>query len=99
MNWIGSGENEDETKINLPEGRGFQKKEEARKKMVYVQWKEKRGRNWSEPFWRKAKSVSEARKFERQWNQFDNPLDKIKLLKTRKKLPKGLKRDKYGTYQ
>ena len=66
--------------------------------MNYAKWTEKRGTKWSKPFWRKTTTIKTAKQKERAWNQFDNPYDKIKLLKVEKKLPKGLKKDKYGTY-
>jgi len=55
--------------------------------MIYAQWKEKRGKRWSRPYWRKAKSAKTAKEFEREWNKFDNPYDKLKLIKVSSVLP------------
>lgn len=67
--------------------------------MAYAQWKEKRGKSWSKPYWKRTKDYKTASKTESSWNRFDNPYDKLKLVKVRGKLPKGVKKNKYGTYR
>ena len=66
---------------------------------VWVKFRQKRGKNWSAPFWRKSKSEKTARNLERGWNSGGNPYDKIKILSIKKVKPKGLRKDKYGTYR
>ena len=74
------------------------KRENARG--VFVKWKEKSGSSeWSEPYWRKSESPQAACKDETEWNKYDNPYDKIKLLEISRKKPNNLKkRNKLGTY-
>jgi len=59
--------------------------------VVYVKWKEKRGTKWSAAFWKSARSTAAAKKFEKDWNMFDNPYDKIKILSIKTTKPKGIR--------
>ena len=67
--------------------------------MVWIKFKEKfHGKKYV--FWKKKKSVSEAREEAKSWNRFDNPMEHLSVVKSTQERPKGLRKTKHrGIYK
>jgi hypothetical protein len=68
-------------------------------KMGYAKYHEKYHSTQS-TFWKKAKDKKAAKQEERNWNAFQNPEEKLTLLKYSSKKPKNIVKTRYkGIYK
>ena len=67
--------------------------------MIWVKYKEKwHGKKYI--FWTRKSNILSARKEVKQWNQFNNPYERLTLVTTRKDRPTGLRKTRYrGIYK